>query len=204
MFSSIQIRSLPAFLAVVSSATFVAASPVPFAVRSSETTFAKNFTLAALNTTLPNANSTGAPLVLGAAGGIDGGSIEVTSTYASFPYNMFPSLGLQEGNLLAFSDQQILHTSANVPLLHGSLDWFTSSIYNSTGSAAFTAASGSGDFSVLAFNGSADSWYLCPSDAPGKPQNSVYYNTSTIPSLSGASNAQPVECYSVTLNMVPV
>ncbi|KAJ3982527.1 hypothetical protein F5890DRAFT_1529499 [Lentinula detonsa] len=201
----LSIRFLAALLvAASSSTTFITAFPVHLTVRSSETTFAQNFTLAALNTTLPNANSTGAPLVLGAAGGIDGGSMEVTSTYASYPYNDFLSLGLVDGTLHAYSKQQSLHTSASVPLLHGSLDWFTSSIYSTDPSTAFTAISGTGNFSVLAFNGTADLWYLCPSDMPGSPQNSVYHNTSTIPSQSGAPGASPVQCYSVILNMVPV
>ncbi|KAJ3726865.1 hypothetical protein C8R42DRAFT_394792 [Lentinula raphanica] len=203
------LSSIPSFstlLVVASSASFIAAVPLQLTLRSntSENSFAQNFTLAALNTTLPNANTTGAPLVLGTAGGIDGGSMEVTSTYASYPYNDFPSLGLANGTLSAFSKQQSLRTTAYVPLLHGSLDWFTSSIYSTDPSTAFTAVSGSGNFSTLAFNGTADLWYLCPSDMPGLPQNSVYFNTSTIPSKSGVSGASPVQCYSVTLNMVPV
>jgi hypothetical protein len=40
---------------------------------------ANNFTLAAVNTTLPNANTTGAPLVLGSAGAIDGAELEFLS-----------------------------------------------------------------------------------------------------------------------------
>lgn len=40
---------------------------------------AYNFTLAAYNVTLPNANSTGAPLVIGQAGAVDGESFKVLS-----------------------------------------------------------------------------------------------------------------------------
>jgi hypothetical protein len=77
-----------------------------------------NFTLAALNVTLPNANHTGAPLVLGQAGAIPGASFEVLSvcpihrsfyiflglmnclqTYATYPYNQWPSFGLIAGRL---------------------------------------------------------------------------------------------------------
>ena len=39
----------------------------------------KNFTLTAYNTTLPNANTTGAPLVLGQAGAITGEELKVLS-----------------------------------------------------------------------------------------------------------------------------
>ncbi|KAE9398966.1 hypothetical protein BT96DRAFT_939768 [Gymnopus androsaceus JB14] len=76
-----------------------------------------NFTLAALNTTLSNANSTGAPLVLGEAGAIDGGLFEVTSTYNSYPYNDFPSLGLVGGNLRAFDSEANWFTNASAPFL---------------------------------------------------------------------------------------
>jgi len=45
-----------------------------------------NFTLAALNKTLPNANLTGAPLVLGSAGAVTGESFRVlsVSVYAAY------------------------------------------------------------------------------------------------------------------------
>jgi hypothetical protein len=83
---------------------------------------ASNFTLAALNRTLPNANSTGAPLVLGQAGAIDGAEFEVLSvilsnfnendkrlmsrrqTWASFPFNQWPSLSLLDGGLTGNMD----------------------------------------------------------------------------------------------------
>lgn len=42
-----------------------------------------NFTLAAFNTSLPNANDTGVPLVLGQAGAIDGAEFKVFSVRAS-------------------------------------------------------------------------------------------------------------------------
>ncbi|KAJ3490101.1 hypothetical protein NLI96_g1685 [Meripilus lineatus] len=61
---------------------------------------AYNFTLAAYNTTFPNANSTGSPLVLGQAGAIPGASFKVLSTYASYPYNEYPNLSLLSGALI--------------------------------------------------------------------------------------------------------
>ena len=44
---------------------------------------AQNFTLAAWNTTLPNANNTGVPLVLGQAGAISGAEFKVLSVRLS-------------------------------------------------------------------------------------------------------------------------
>jgi len=60
---------------------------------------AANFSLAALNVTLPNVNTTGAPLVLGQAGAIDGATFSVLSTLASFPYNQGVTFSLNEGAL---------------------------------------------------------------------------------------------------------
>ncbi|KAJ4483872.1 hypothetical protein J3R30DRAFT_1843900 [Lentinula aciculospora] len=205
MFTSV--HSVFVSLALVLAATsFVLATPVQISARSSITTLANNFTLVALNNTLPNANSTGAPLVLGSAGAIDGESFHVSSTYASYPYNDFPSLGLVGGQLRAFDPDGSWYTNASAPLSSGgSLDWGTSSFYSTPASTAFSALSdGTTDFPILAVNGISNSWYLCPSDAPRVPQNSLYFNTTTIPSQSGVSGASAVECYSVTVNLVPV
>ncbi len=46
---------------------------------------ANNFTLAAYNSTLPNANSTGAPLVLGQNGAVDGAEFKVLSVRSAPP-----------------------------------------------------------------------------------------------------------------------
>ncbi|KAJ3992358.1 hypothetical protein F5050DRAFT_944412 [Lentinula boryana] len=204
MFSSA--RSMFSSFTMLSAFTiFVGANPVQISARSSVTTLANNFTLAALNNTLPNANSTGAPLVLGSAGAIDGESFQVSSTYASYPYNDFPSLGLVGGNLRAFFADGSWNTNASAPLSGDALAWGTSSFYSDPASTAFSAVSdGTTDFPILAVNAIANLWYLCPSDAPRVPQNSLYFNTTTIPSQSGVSGASPVECYSVTVNMVPV
>ncbi|KAJ4483873.1 hypothetical protein J3R30DRAFT_1844220 [Lentinula aciculospora] len=185
--------------------SFVAATPVQISARSSVTTLANNFTLAALNNTLPNANSTGAPLVLGSGGAIDGESFQVTSTYASYPLDNFPSLGLVGGNLRAFLNDGSWHTNASAPLTGDPLGWGTSSYYSSPASTAFSAVSVvTTGFPVLAVNGISGLWYLCPSDAPVLAQNILYFNTTTVPSHSGVSGASPVECYSVTVNMVPL
>ncbi|KAJ4480739.1 hypothetical protein C8R41DRAFT_489087 [Lentinula lateritia] len=198
MFASVRLLAV-----MLASTSFVATTPVQISARSSVTTLANNFTLAALNNTLPNANSTGAPLVLGSAGAIDGESFHVSSTYASYPYNDFPSLGLVGGELRAFYPDGTWETNASAPLSGDTLDWGTSSFYSTPASTAFSAVS-DGTFPILAVNEIADLWYLCPSDAPRVPQNSLYFNTTTIPSQSGVSAASPVVCYSVTLNMVPV
>jgi len=167
-------------------------------------TLGSNFTLAALNTTLPNANYTGAPLVLGEAGAIDGESFHVSSTYNSYPYNDFPSLGLVNGNLRAFDKEGNWNTNASAPSLGSSgemISWGTSSFYSSSASTAFSAVitTPASRFSVLAVNGVYNMWYLCPSDER-LGQDSVYFNTTSIPSSKIGSSA--ISCYSVLLNLV--
>ncbi|KAJ3725154.1 hypothetical protein C8R42DRAFT_437209 [Lentinula raphanica] len=172
------------------------------AATTSETyaTVANNFTLAARNNTLSNANFTGAPLVLGSAGAIDGESFYVSSTYYSYPYDEYPSLGLVEGNLRAFDSEGRWHTNASAPFPgYEALSWATSTFYSSPASTAFSAMMiPASRYPVLAVNGVYDMWYLCPSDRR-LGQNTVYYNTTFI-----VSSSTHISCYSVTLNLVPV
>ncbi|KAJ3982248.1 hypothetical protein F5890DRAFT_396185 [Lentinula detonsa] len=167
-------------------------------------TLGNNFTLAALNNTLSNANFTGAPLVLGSAGAIDGESFYVSSTYYSYPYDEYPSLGLVNGNLRAFDGGGNWHTNASVPFLgYEALSWATSTLYSDPAPTAFSAATiPASVYPVLAVNGVYDMWYLCPSDER-LGQDSVYYNTTFIGSSKGSLSTR-ISCYSVTLNMVPV
>ncbi|KAJ3745045.1 hypothetical protein DFH05DRAFT_1524681 [Lentinula detonsa] len=180
-------------------------------------TLGNNFTLAAFNNTLSNANFTGAPLVLGSAdantvpnvsehnpGAIDGESFYLSSTYYSYPYNEYPSLGLVNGNLRAFDGGGNWHTNASVPFLgYEALSWATSTLYSDPAPTAFSAATiPASVYPVLAVNGVYDMWYLCPSDER-LGQDSVYYNTTFIGSSKGSLSTR-ISCYSVTLNMVPV
>ncbi|KIP02454.1 hypothetical protein PHLGIDRAFT_79089 [Phlebiopsis gigantea 11061_1 CR5-6] len=100
-----------AAIALLSAAAAAAAAPALLAARQTAPgpqcaglglavfDIAYNFTLAAYNATGPNANDTGAPLVLGQAGAVDGAEFKVLSTWASFPYNDFPTLSLVHGGL---------------------------------------------------------------------------------------------------------
>ncbi|KAJ4482948.1 hypothetical protein C8J55DRAFT_511092 [Lentinula edodes] len=167
------------------------------------TTLGHNFTLAALNTTFPNANSSGAPLVLGSAGAIDGESFHLSSTYYSYPFDDYPALSLVNGNLRAFDREGNWHTNASAPFMgYEALSWATSTFYSNPASTAFSAINVPASiYPILAVNGVYNMWYLCPSDMR-LGQDSVYYNTTSI----GSSKAYPtdIDCYSVTLNMVPV
>ncbi|KAI0350308.1 hypothetical protein OH77DRAFT_1413242 [Trametes cingulata] len=61
---------------------------------------ALDVTITALNATLPNTNSTGAPLVLASGGAITGAEIRRFATYASFPFNDYTSVSLVNGTLV--------------------------------------------------------------------------------------------------------
>ncbi|KAJ3892315.1 hypothetical protein GG344DRAFT_45677 [Lentinula edodes] len=163
------------------------------------TTLGHNFTLAAVNTTFSNANSTGAPLVLGSAGEL----YSPWTTYYSYPFDDYPALSLVNGNLRAFDREGNWHTNASAPFLgYEALSWATSTLYSDPASTAFSAINVPASiYPILAVNGVYNMWYLCPSDMR-LGQDSVYYNTTSI----GSSKAYPtnIDCYSVTLNMVPV
>ncbi|KAF5377712.1 hypothetical protein D9757_009378 [Collybiopsis confluens] len=199
-------RSLLSSLAAALLTTnFVVAKPTRIVARTSSQTAANNFTLAALNNTLPNANSTGAPLVLASAGAIDGESFHVSATYASYGFNDFPSLGLVDGNLRAFDAEGNWNTNASTGSAT-TINWGTSTFFTSPANTNFSVVDlgAASDFPGLAYSGFTNLWYLCPSDSPNVAQNAVYFNTTTIPSQSGVEGAIPIQCYSVTLNMVPV
>ncbi|KAI0819734.1 hypothetical protein BC628DRAFT_1401273 [Trametes gibbosa] len=61
---------------------------------------ATNVTLAAWNSTGTNTNSTGAPLVLATGGSITGIEFRRMATWASFPFNDFPTVSLVNGTLI--------------------------------------------------------------------------------------------------------
>lgn len=65
--------------------------------------FVNDFRMTALNTTLPNANTTGVPLVIGSVSATTGAeSYSLSVNVASYPYNQRPNLELFEGRLFAW------------------------------------------------------------------------------------------------------
>ncbi|KAL1662110.1 hypothetical protein GGF50DRAFT_90228, partial [Schizophyllum commune] len=98
-----QTNLLTIFVGLALSAFLVPASATPLSTSSdSLKTLPYNFTLAALNTTLPNVNDTGVPLVLGYDYYVHGSSGFSTSTLASAHDDFFPSLALVNGALRAY------------------------------------------------------------------------------------------------------
>ncbi|KAF8637044.1 hypothetical protein AX16_010899 [Volvariella volvacea WC 439] len=163
------------------------------------------FTLAALNVTLtPGANSTGAPLVLGQNGATGGIYFHVTSTYNTFPYNDYPSIGLSESRLKAYGSDGTTMTNGTTlttqnpvtGVTRTSLYWYTTVIYASPGPQIFSAllpdSSDPSLYPLLAVNGDADNWSLCLGTGT-RPQTNLYYNVA----------ASDVDCYRVKVNIVP-
>ena len=137
---------IASLLALLPLALGAAASPVSLKTRQVEPTtwcpptlgggifdIGYNFTLAAVNTTLPNANSTGVPIAVGFGGATEGAEFHVLSvsvicaihdacddtdeylqTYATYPYDDFPSLSLLHGALHPNSPNDIVIASTPV------------------------------------------------------------------------------------------
>ncbi|KAI4525905.1 hypothetical protein K525DRAFT_289406 [Schizophyllum commune Loenen D] len=188
--SLLSLVSAPALLA---STTFAQLQTLPY-----------NFTLAALNTTLPNTNDTGVPLVLGLEFVFDYSAIYWTSTYASAHNNTFPSLGLVEGALHAYGGSDDSWDTNAVRCDSGdSIGWFSSE-NGPPGADVFSvlAAAEGHKFPTLAAHGEDSLWSLCPTGNDWG-LNEVYYNIS--PTNVWEGNRVVVEdCYGVTLNVVPL
>ncbi|KAJ7751765.1 hypothetical protein DFH07DRAFT_826061 [Mycena maculata] len=160
------------------------------------------FSLAAHNVTRHNVNSTGLPLVLGQYGASDGASFEVTSTYASYPYNLYPTIALSNGSLRAYRASGAWLTNATAVASGGPLLWFTSALFNHDAARVYNAVQCPGAaLPVLATNGATDRWSLCPFNLTG--QTNIVFN------VSGSAaeyklGFDPRECWKVAIHLVPL
>ncbi|KAJ7041482.1 hypothetical protein C8F04DRAFT_947000 [Mycena alexandri] len=165
------------------------------------------FSLAASDVTRHNANSTGAPLVLGQFSGVaDGATYEVTSTYASYPCNIYPTLSLTNGSLRAYRASGAWLTNATAVTSGGLLSWYTSPLFDHGAASVYTAVHRlrSARLPVLAAYGLDDLWYLCPQT--GTPlQTSVFFDVSK---AHPNSNEQQLDhlhkCWNIKLHLVPI
>ncbi|KAH9895827.1 hypothetical protein C8Q73DRAFT_453470 [Cubamyces lactineus] len=137
-----------------------------------------SFTLAAYNATGPNANSTGAPLVLGTAGAIDGAEFWHFITEASWPYaNTYTSISLVNGTLIP-NGEGTTPAQATTVDAGNSLEFVArNSAEPSKGAQIYCAVAdtdpaghGTGH-PFLAVNGDTDSFSLCQSTF----ENVVWY-----------------------------
>lgn len=159
---------------------------------------ANNFSLAAFTTSIPSANSTGIPLVLGPVDVVEGFEFKALSTIASFPYDQWHTMSLDKGALTVHADDapdaQAMDITSGKAL---------SFVAPPKGAApqAFCAVADTdpahGGLPQLAVNGDTKSFSLCPeTTAPGALVNIVYK-----PSVD-AKDYVFDQCTPVLLNLV--
>jgi hypothetical protein len=126
----------------------------------------------------------------------------IAQTFASYPYNDFPALSLQDTSLRAFLSDGRWITNATSPSSGGTLGWLTTSFRPPTAEKGFTAVADPGEpFLQLAFRGFTAVWALCPFN--GGQVNVVFNVTANIPPPPFLPFS-PANCYAVKLNLVPI
>ncbi|TFK46198.1 hypothetical protein OE88DRAFT_1668067 [Heliocybe sulcata] len=148
-----------------------------------------------MNTTLPNANTTGAPLMLGEYISVYGFQEFYLATVATYPYvttSANPSLAMSGGNITANAVQSTALTSAT----SGSFLQFTANFNGPvdpvSGFCGILEKPGD-PYPLLAINGRTDVFSIC-SDGQF---DAVVYNAT-----EGSAAYDVGTCYAVTLNMV--
>ncbi|KAI0350309.1 hypothetical protein OH77DRAFT_1525006 [Trametes cingulata] len=151
-------------------------------------------TLAALNTTLPNANSTGTPLVLATGGAFANIEIRRFGTWASFGANDYPSISLVDGTI--YLNDGLKPARASEVQDASPLSFVTStngSPIDPADGAQIYCGVPSADpagFATLAVNGDADSFSICKE---GYQQVVIYK----------AEADRNEACYPVKLQIIP-
>jgi len=162
-----------------------------------------NFTLAAYNLTLPNANSTGAPLVLGWGRPVTSpeASEWAISTYAAWGSNEWPYFTLSDGALYPIPGPDETGMGAyDFEIASGAEVSFLVTYRESNPPLAFiycAAADDDSEYAKLAVNNDAGSFSLCQATtlwsnvvlAYEANTNNTYYDYST--------------CYPVQVNIIP-
>ncbi|CDO75929.1 hypothetical protein BN946_scf184873.g18 [Trametes cinnabarina] len=125
---------------------------------------ASGFTIAALNTTGANSNSTGAPIVVNSAGSFSDITVWQLGTWAQYQYPLeYTSIALENGTLVISGDGAP-PAQADPVDAGNSLEWASRPGADPKNGAqvycAVPDATGSG-YPVLAVNGDADSFSLC-------------------------------------------
>ncbi|CDO75928.1 hypothetical protein BN946_scf184873.g17 [Trametes cinnabarina] len=135
---------------------------------------ASRFKLGAVNTTLANANITGAPLVVNSAGATNSATFWHLGTWAQYPDPLeYTSISLANGTLVIEGDGAPPAQAAPVDA-GNSLEWFSSSTADPAEGAQIYCGvppPGNAGSPVLAVNGDTDSFSLCQSSF----ENVVYY-----------------------------
>ncbi|OCH89963.1 hypothetical protein OBBRIDRAFT_777746 [Obba rivulosa] len=165
---------------------------------------APNVTLAALNSTLPNANSTGAPLVMGQAGAVDGASFKILSTWASFPFNDFPTMSLNNGSLIPNAAIGVVSAADNNVTEASAPSWILTtfdlpaSVQIYCGVADTDPAGGGTGFPLLAVHGDTDHFSLCSAGDFTNAQTNIIWRASAV--NDGSYNF--TSCYPVHIQII--
>jgi len=157
---------------------------------------ANNFTLAAYNTTLPNANYTGSPLVLAGQGAEDGAEFFVLATWNTFPYGPATVFNMVDGGISSTFEEGdealcgLLEPTDEIQFILTSpplAPWTGFCGIASTGA----GGSPTSQFPQLAVGTDTDSFYLCIIGSGYNAYYAVIYQP-----------GDPTECYPVQLHMI--
>ncbi|KAH9946592.1 hypothetical protein B0H21DRAFT_822657 [Amylocystis lapponica] len=162
---------------------------------------ANNFTLAALNSTSTDNKAVGTQLVVGQNGSSDQRSFGVLSTYASYPYNQWPSFSLKGGALVPVSADAAPGTDSDVA--GGDMPGFVFSNSDLPSPAAIYCGIADTDPDqgspnpLLAVHGDADSFSLCLSGSGATAQNNIVYKAA-----AGSQEYDYASCYPVRVQLL--
>jgi hypothetical protein len=123
-------------------------------------------------------------------------TLHVTSTYASFPYDDYPYLGLVDGSLRAYAADGSWTTNATEVQSGGPIGWVTSTLYRANAPQVYSSLE-SDPYYLLAAHGFYDLWSLCPFPASG--QTNVVFNVS-----DASQDYDSTQCYPVQIHVVPI
>lgn len=127
-------------------------------------------------------------------------------TYASYPYNDYPSLGLVDNTLRAYMKGGQWLTNATTVQSGGTMSWYTTSLYTQPAPIIFTALkNSSAKQTLLAVYGTSDLWSLCPFSGTNA-QTNLIFNVSTDATTPHPPylGFDPAQCYEVLVNIIPL
>ncbi|KAI0933310.1 hypothetical protein AcV7_004817 [Taiwanofungus camphoratus] len=166
---------------------------------------ASDFTLTAYNLTLPNANTTGAPLVLGSgpAGTSGQASVAVLVTYASYSRNDWPgpNMTLASGALTPAPEGGLVASNTNVTAGDAVSFIVTDPQFSSPGPQIYCAVPQTDESDLewvaLAVNGDTQDFSLCTT-VDGSAQDNVIYHAT----VDNGGQYDYDSCYSIRVQLV--
>ena len=125
-------------------------------------------------------------------------------TWASYPYNDYPTLALVDSGLRAYTREGSWITNATNVQSGGTLGWVTTRMYTQPAPKVYSAVKAPAyQFDLLAAHGFADLWSLCP--FPGTyPQTNVVFNVTADVPPPPYLGFDPTLCYPIRIHIVPI